>query len=82
MDLNRFLPCTSVAPHHGVLLGVDFTVAGTVAVPKVVYSGPLKGVTEDMLQQAKITLVHPGTLAALKAKLDDMGAGTPLIDNQ
>ena len=78
MDLNRFLPSESVVPGHGVILGVDYTQPGVVAAPVVVYSGPLRDLTEELLERGKITLVHPGTLAALKAKLDSIGAGTPI----
>jgi hypothetical protein len=78
MDLNRFLPDQSVLPHHCILLAPDFQNTSGLASVKVVYSGPLRRATEDLLQQAKVTLVHPGTLAAIKAKLDEMGAGTPI----
>ena len=79
MDLNRFLPCDSVAPHHGVLLAPDFTKPDQYAGVQVVYSGPLKGLTEELLAKARITLVHPGTLASVKAKLEDMGEGDEIV---
>lgn len=78
MDLNRHIADSSVLPNRCILLAPDFQNTAGLASVKVVYSGPLNGVTEDLLQQAKITLVHPGTLAAIKAKLDQMGAGTPI----
>jgi len=78
MDLNRFLPCESVLPHHGVLLAPDYAAPGQYVTIKVVYSGPLRDLNEDLLEQAKITLVHPGTFAALKARLEEMGVGEPI----
>lgn len=82
MDLNRFLADPSILPGCGVLIGLDYGQPGTIAVPVVVYSGPLRNLDEATLERGKITLVHPGTLAALKAKLEEIGAGTPLTDNQ
>jgi hypothetical protein len=78
MDINRFLPDPSVLPHHGILLAVEYPTTETYTTVKVVYSGPLRNLDESLLERAKITLVHPGTLAALKAKLDEIGAGTPI----
>jgi len=72
MDINHFEPCDSIVPHHILMLGARYQT------PMVVYSGPLKGVTEQAMAIATMSLVHPGTLAAIKAKLDSLGdAGAP-----
>lgn len=70
MDINQFHACDLVAPHSIIMIGLDFTQPGKIASPVVVYAGPLREVPEAAMETARLSLVHPGTLAAIKSGAD------------
>lgn len=62
LQMNCFKPVSSVIEQHAILLGKS---------GDVVYAGPLSGIDELSFSLAVQSLVHPATLAWIKAKADE-----------
>lgn len=65
MDINQFTASETVPPHYILMIGLDYTQRGAIAVPVLVYSG-----LAAAMETARLSIVHPGTLAAIKSGAD------------
>lgn len=59
--MNRFVAASSVADHHVIMLDGE---------SNVLYSGPLRGVSEIDFNRAVVSLVNPMTLDWVKTQAD------------
>ncbi len=81
MDINQFTTSEVIPPHYILMISLDYTQPGKIAAPMLVYSGLLRDVPAVAMETARLSIVHPGTLAAIKSGADALVVGAKVEEN-